>query len=169
MTTSRPPAPTAQLQTAQHWRVRVHCDARLVSRKLRRRSRRGYALSGSGCQHSNDLRIVTLIAQIIAPTREQALSAVLLDLPGCVFTTCDPVSSDLPGGRLEGLLPWPAGRRLATPEQLQAAEEQIERSEARLAARRAWRKGEWIGGAGDAGTWQIDLQFPWIPVQPAYR
>lgn len=156
----------------QHWWVRTECDARLIPRKIARRATRGYAVTGSGWGQTDDGRefaTVTLVAQIIAPTRQHALSELVRDLPGCVVSICDPTDPAPPAGRFEGLLPWAARPGLATPEMIAAAEAQIAQIEARGAAHAEWMAANArTGRTDDAAAQELHRRYPWPEVRPAY-
>ncbi|MCD0160081.1 hypothetical protein IHN63_02045 [Deinococcus sp. 6YEL10] len=159
-------------QTEQHWWVRAECDARLISRKIARRATRGYAVTGSGWGQADDGRTfntVTLVAQIIAPTRQHALSELVRDLPGCIVTICNPTTPAPPTERFEGLLPWTARPALVTPEQIEAAEAQITQVKARKVAHDEWMAANARAGrTDDAAARELDRTHPWPDVQPAY-
>jgi hypothetical protein len=142
---------------------RIECDARLLTRKLERRKVFEYGVSGWG---DGEFPIVILVAKIVAPTRELALSQLLADCPGGVVTFCTPTAADAQGQRWANLPLLMARTKEAPREILQRAYDQMEQVEAISKAHAAWMEGnKRLGYTDDAAA---RLLPPWPAPKAAY-
>lgn len=161
--------------SSQYFWGRVECDARLVSRKLaRRKSPPRYAVSGYGetyySETDKSFQVVVLVAHLQADSREQALSQLIHDCPGGVITFCEPADgAPAKSGRFQGLPISRATCRLASPDLLTRAEQQIRQIEAHSKAhKRQMKINQRRGRTDDAAFARIDREFPWPQPAPAY-
>ena len=153
---------------------RVECDARLW-RKLSRRKENFYRISGHGERQIEGgtlahLPVLIMVAYLLAPSRELAISQLLADCPGAIVTFCDPMTQPVGTlSRFPDMEPILARVPLASAEELARVARQQAQIKAHGDAHEAWMAGnQRTGRTDDLAGARLHRDFPWPHVRPAY-
>lgn len=163
---------TDQAELLPFW-GRVECDARLW-RKLSRRKENHYRISGQGERQIEGgtlahLPVLIMVAYLLAPSRDLAISQLLADCPGAIVTFCDPMKQPATLSRFPDMEPVLARVPLASAEELARVARQQAQIKAHSDAHDAWMAGNRrTGRTDDEGSARMHRDFPWPHVRPAY-